>query len=395
MKVAIVGGGAAGFFYAINYATNHPQANITIYEQSKDVLGKVKISGGGRCNVTHACFVPKDLSKYYPRGQKELIGPFHTFACGDTMEWFDVRGVELKIEDDGRVFPVSNSSQSIVDCLMGECRRLGIRIKTNTKVKDLHLASDDKWTIDFGEKNVTVVDKLFIGSGSSTFFWKILSKLGHTVIPPVPSLFTFNIKDKKINDLPGISLPNASVKVLDTKMEESGPLLITHWGLSGPAVLKLSAWGATELHSRNYHFDICVDWIPSTHDADILDYKRENASKMVLSRALFGMPNRLWASLLSDHSLEGKRWGDLSKVAMTALVNQLKSHKLSVRGKSTFKEEFVTAGGVDLKEVNFKNFSSKLLPNLYFAGEVLNIDAITGGFNFQAAWTGGYLAALD
>ncbi len=395
MKVGVVGGGAAGFFYAINYAIKHPEAKVTIYEQSKDVLGKVKISGGGRCNVTHACFIPKDLSKFYPRGQKELIGPFHSFACGDTMEWFDSRGVALKIEDDGRVFPESNSSQSIVDCLMGECRRLGIRIMTNTKVKDLHIMPDDTWQIDFGEGNGTLVDKLFIASGSSPFFWKILTRCGHSVVPPVPSLFTFNIKDPKIKDLPGISMPNAEIKVLDTKMQESGPLLITHWGLSGPAVLKLSAWGAVELNSRNYQFDISVDWIPSVSEEEIIEYKNTNASKMVLSRSLFGIPNRLWASLLSDHDLEGKRWGDLSKISMQSLINQFKSQRFSVRGKSTFKEEFVTAGGVDLKEVNFKNFSSKLLPNLHFAGEVLNIDAVTGGFNFQAAWTGAYLAALD
>jgi predicted Rossmann fold flavoprotein len=392
MKVGVIGGGAAGFFYAINFAINNPEAKITIFEQGKTVLNKVKISGGGRCNVTHACFDPRDLTKFYPRGEKELRGPFHKFACGDTIEWFEKRGVELKIEEDGRMFPTTNSSQTIIDCLESECKKYGIRISTSQKVTNLKLNSDNTWHVQFKERSENF-DKLFIGTGSSTYFWNILAELGHNIIKPVPSLFTFNIKDRAIKDLPGISVPNAHIKVIDSKLESNGPLLITHWGLSGPGILKLSAWGANILNDKNYNFQIEVDWIPHIDSEEIIDQKELQKGKFIKDKNPFGLPSRLWFNMIVDSSFYTKRWADLSKSELLELTNKLKSRVFKVQGKSTFKNEFVTAGGVDLKEVNFKNFSSKLLPNLHMAGEVINVDAITGGFNFQAAWTGAWIAA--
>ena len=391
-KIAVIGGGAAGFFYAINKATFDPQAQIIIFEQSKNVLNKVKISGGGRCNVTHACFDPRELVQNYPRGSKELLGPFNSFACGDTIAWFDERGIELKIEEDGRMFPITNSSQTIIDCFMSECERLNITIKNQCKVKNLVLSDNEKWQLDTSE-GLKVFDLVFLGTGSSPFFWDILKNLGHHIVDPVPSLFTFNIRDKSIKDLPGISVPNAVVTIPKFKLEAFGPLLVTHWGLSGPAILKLSAWGARFLKECDYIFDIFIDWVPHISDEQIEEIKKKLGGKFISDKNPFSLPNRLWQNLILDSSFQKKRWADLSKSEMIELKNTLKRRPYSVKGKSTFKSEFVTAGGVDLKEINFKDFSSKLLPNLYLAGEVINIDAITGGFNFQAAWTGAYLAS--
>ncbi len=391
-KVAVIGGGAAGFFYAINKAIFDPKAQIIIYEQSKNVLNKVRISGGGRCNVTHACFDPRELVQSYPRGSKELLGPFNSFACGDTIAWFDERGIELKIEEDGRMFPITDSSQTIIDCFISECERLNIKIKTQCKVKNLILKEDRKWQIDTTEGQ-EVFDQVFLGTGSSPFFWNILKNLGHHIVDPVPSLFTFNIKDKSINNLPGISVPNAIVTIPEFKLEADGPLLITHWGLSGPAILKLSAWGARTLEQCNYKFSICIDWIPLISDEEIEMHKNSLGGIFIKDKNPFKLPNRLWQNLISDTSFQNKRWADLTKIELAELISMLKNRAYSVNGKSTFKAEFVTAGGVDLREVNFKDFSSKILPNLYLAGEVINIDAITGGFNFQAAWTGSYLAS--
>lgn len=391
----IVGGGAAGFFTAINVAEINSKLRIAILERGNEVLSKVRISGGGRCNVTHAEFIPNELSKNYPRGEKELKGPFHTFMTGDTMDWFDRRGIALKIEEDGRVFPVSDSSQTIIDCFLSETKRLGIEVLKNHSVKKFE--QDDKnWKVitTQGEFRTT---KLMIATGSNPKIWKHLHDMGHETIDPVPSLFTFNIKDSRIKNLPGV-VTNASVRIKDAKLKSEGPLLITHWGMSGPAILKLSAWGAVALNKRQYRFEINVNWLQEYSQQEILEelkeLKQENAKQQLYKYAQFELPKRLWQSLVIASGIQqNSRWADLNKKQLSALSEQLTQSVFQVDGKSTFKEEFVTAGGVHLKEVNFKTFESRKYQNLYFAGEVLNIDAITGGFNFQNAWTGAFIAA--
>ncbi|WP_378178987.1 NAD(P)/FAD-dependent oxidoreductase [Aquimarina sp. SS2-1] len=391
----IIGGGAAGFFTAINVAENDPNLKIAILERGKEVLSKVKVSGGGRCNVTHAEFIPDALTKNYPRGEKELKGPFHTFMTGDTMEWFDSRGVALKIEDDGRIFPVSDSSQSIIDCFLSETKRLGIEVLTNHSVKDFY-QEKEAWKVVTSQGNFETV-KLMIATGSNPKIWTKLNSLEHQTIDAVPSLFTFNIKDNRIKGLPGIAT-NASVQVKNSKLLSDGPLLITHWGMSGPAILKLSAWGAIELNSYQYNFEIIVNWIQDYSHEEALNIlkvlKNKNPKQQVSKYTQFELPKRLWQSLVAASGMESTtRWADTNKSQLNKLSEELTKGVFQVNGKSTFKEEFVTAGGIDLKEVNFKTFESKRHKNLYFAGEVLNIDAITGGFNFQNAWTGAYIAA--
>jgi len=359
------------------------------------VLEKVKISGGGRCNVTHACWTPMELVKNYPRGFKELLGPFNRFAAGDTVDWFEKRGVPLKIEEDGRMFPETDDSQTIIDCLWESAIRAGVKIRTQTRVKHFDFGiNSEQWKI-ITEDQEFIADKLLLATGSNPFVWKALQGMGHQIIPPVPSLFTFNIKDARIQDLPGISVPEALVQVKNSKLSAKGPLLITHWGMSGPAILKLSAWDARELADLNYDFTIIVNWLNQKTDTvleDLLELKNDHPKKQIFANPQFGLTTRLWKKLVAAAKIsEEKRWADLSKKEMQALVHQLCNAEFPVKGKSTFKEEFVTAGGIDLKEVNFKTFESKLFPGLYFAGEVLNIDAITGGFNFQAAWTGGWI----
>lgn len=393
--VIIAGGGAAGFFTAINIAEANPKLKIAILERGKEVLSKVRISGGGRCNVTHACFIPNDLVKFYPRGEKELKGPFNQFCSGDTIEWFERHGVELKIEDDGRMFPVTDSSQTIIDCFLEASKKLGIQILMGESIQSLYRA-DDHWKIETN-KEVFLADKLVMATGSNPKMWDMLEELGHTIISPVPSLFTFNIKDGRIKDLMGVSAI-ATVKVKGTKLEASGPLLITHWGMSGPVILRVSAWGARELFTKNYQFTLQVNWL-NDMDADECDevlksLKQEHAKKTVSKKSPFDFPNRLWESLVTASGIDIEtRWADLTRNQLQALAVQLTNGGFQVNGKSTFKDEFVTAGGVDLKEVNFKTMESKRVEKLYFAGEVLNIDAITGGFNFQNAWTGGFIAA--
>ncbi|WP_276976122.1 NAD(P)/FAD-dependent oxidoreductase [Flavobacterium filum] len=393
--VLIVGGGAAGFFAAINLAEKNPNYKIAILERGKEVLTKVRISGGGRCNVTHACFVPNDLVKFYPRGEKELRGPFHQFCSGDTIEWFEKHGVELKIEEDGRMFPVSDSSQTIIDCFLNAAKKYKIDILTGQSVQSI-FRSEDSWKVETNQQTFRC-DNLVMTTGSNPKMWEMLEKLGHTIVPPVPSLFTFNIKDKRIKDLMGVSA-FATVKVKNSKLWASGPLLITHWGMSGPGILRLSAWGARELFDKNYQFILEVNWLNDATleevENQLKKLKLEHAKKVVGKKSPFDFPNRLWESLVlaSEISLETK-WADLSKKQLQNLALQLSSGQFLVNGKSTFKEEFVTAGGIDLKEINFKTMESKLLPNVYFAGEILNIDAITGGFNFQNAWTGGFIVS--
>ena len=393
--IIIVGGGAAGFFTAINIVEKNPTLKVAILERGSEVLQKVRISGGGRCNVTHACFEPNELVKFYPRGEKELRGPFHQFGAGDTIEWFEKHGVTLKIESDGRMFPVSNSSQTIIDCFLEATKKLGIAVLTGQSVQSI-FKQQALWKIETQTENY-LCEKLVLATGSNPKVWEMLQNFGHAVIAPVPSLFTFNIKDSRIKELPGVTA-QATVKVKDTKLISSGPLLITHWGMSGPAILKLSAWGARILHDKNYQFTIFVNWL---NDADseevekkLKELEQEHAKKSVSKKSPFELTNRLWESLVLASGIESEtKWADLSKIQLTNLVNQLVNGTFQVNGKSTFKEEFVTAGGIDLKEINFKTMESKLHENLYFAGEIVNIDAITGGFNFQNAWTSGFIVA--
>jgi predicted Rossmann fold flavoprotein len=401
--VIIAGGGAAGFFTAINLAEINPALRIAILERGKSVLEKVRISGGGRCNVTHACYVPNELAKFYPRGEKELRGPFHQFAAGDTVTWFESHGVGLKTEGDGRMFPVSDSSQTIIDCFIEAARKLKIDVLTGQSVQSVFKSG--RWKIDT-QHDSFACEKLVIATGSNPKIWTLLERIGHTIVPPVASLFTFNIKDARIAGLPGISA-EASVKIDGTSLEASGPLLITHWGMSGPAILRLSAWGARELAERDYRFSITVNWTKDFFADGIAEILREakqiHARKSALKKspfdqsmefAGFSLPNRLWESLATASGIsEEIRWADLSRTQIQQLAGQLTSGKFNVDGKSTFKEEFVTAGGVNLKEIDFRTMRSKIDPDLFFAGEVLDIDAITGGFNFHNAWTGGFIAA--
>jgi predicted Rossmann fold flavoprotein len=359
------------------------------------VLEKVRISGGGRCNVTHACFVPNDLVKFYPRGEKELRGPFHQFCSGDTIEWFEKHGVELKIEDDGRMFPTSDSSQTIIDCFLGLTHKLKIDVLTGQSVQSL-FHGDQYWKVETNHGSFSC-QKIVMTTGSNPKIWELLESMNHTIIPPVPSLFTFNIKDNRIKDLMGVSA-FANVKVKGTKLEAYGPLLITHWGMSGPGILRLSAWGAIILAEKKYQFVIEINWLNDvTFDQameTLKELKQEHAKKVVSKKSPFDFPNRLWESLVLASAIDSAtKWADLTKMQLTNLANQLTNGQFQVNGKSTFKEEFVTAGGIDLKEINFKTMESKLHPNLYFAGEIVNIDAITGGFNFQNAWTSGFIVA--
>ena len=391
----IVGGGAAGFFTAINIVERNPKAKVAILERGAEVLGKVRISGGGRCNVTHACFEPNELVKFYPRGEKELRGPFHQFCSGDTIEWFERHGVALKIEDDGRMFPVSNSSQTIIDCFLKATQQLGIKVLTGQSVQSI-FKKDNYWKIDTQNQNYQA-ENLILATGSNPKIWEMLQEFGHAIIPPVPSLFTFNSKDPRIKELPGVSA-KVTVRVKDTKLEATGPLLITHWGMSGPAILKLSAWGARILHDKNYQFTLLVNWLNTIDTeeaiAQLKTLKQEQAKKTVAKKSPFELTNRLWESLVLAAGISTEtKWADLSKTQLQHLAQQLTNSVFPINGKSTFKEEFVTAGGIDLKEINFKTMESKIHPNLYFAGEIVNIDAITGGFNFQNAWTSGFIVA--
>jgi predicted Rossmann fold flavoprotein len=393
--IIIVGGGAAGFFTAINIVENNQKLKVAILERGKTVLEKVRISGGGRCNVTHACFVPNDLVKFYPRGEKELRGPFHQFCSGDTIEWFEKHGVELKIEDDGRMFPTSDSSQTIIDCFLGLTHKLKIEVLTGQSVQSL-FHGENYWKVETNHETFSC-QKLVMTTGSNPKIWELLRSMNHTIIPPVPSLFTFNIKDARIKDLMGVSA-FANVKVKGTKLEASGPLLITHWGMSGPGILRLSAWGAIILAEKKYQFVIEINWLNDvTFDEameTLKELKQEHAKKVVSKKSPFDFPNRLWESLVLASAIDAEtKWADLTKMQLTNLANQLTNGQFQVNGKSTFKEEFVTAGGIDLREINFKTMESKLHENLFFAGEIVNIDAITGGFNFQNAWTSGFIVA--
>ena len=393
--IIIIGGGAAGFFTAINIVEKNPNLKVAILERGKTVLEKVRISGGGRCNVTHACFVPNDLVKFYPRGERELKGPFHQFCSGDTIEWFEKHGVSLKIEEDGRMFPTTDSSETIIDCFLKATRQLDIQVLTQQSVQSL-FRGENYWKIETQNEHYSA-EKVVMTTGSNPKIWELLVQLGHTIVEAVPSLFTFNCKDSRIKDLMGLSTP-ATVSVAGTKLEATGPLLITHWGMSGPGILRLSAWGARILAEKKYQFTVVINWLPEEDRESCMallkTIRGEQSKKKVARKAPVDLPNRLWDNLVQAAGIaDEQKWADVTNKQLQQLAEQLTHGQFQVNGKSTFKEEFVTAGGIDLKEVNFKTMESKLLPHLYFAGEVVNIDAITGGFNFQNAWTGGFIIA--
>ena len=394
-KVIIIGGGASGFFTAANIDTK--LYDVTILEQNSDVLQKVKISGGGRCNVSHAYFDPRELVQFYPRGNKELLSVFTKFQPGDTMNWYEEHGVALKIEDDNRIFPESNSSQSIIDCLVNECKKNNVKILTKQTVTEI-LPQENGYKIHTTDQNY-FADYVVFSTGSSPKAFKILEKLGHQIITPVPSLFTFNIKNEILKDLMGTSFQYVDIEIPKLNLEESGSLLITHWGLSGPAILKLSAWGARELAALKYQFEIIVNFIGTASEDALEIFKnfKENEPKKSIGQAkIFDITNRFWQRILFVSGIDtAKQLANINNKEMQKIIENLCCCRMNVTGKSTFKEEFVTAGGVDLKEMDFKTMKSKKLPNFYISGEVLNIDAVTGGFNFQACWSEGWLIAQD
>ena len=392
-SVVVIGGGAAGFFFAIQHMNFYPTDKVIMLEQGKEGLSKVRISGGGRCNVTHACYDPGDLAMNYPRGRKEMLGPFHHFAPGDIMSWFEEKGVPLKMEEDGRVFPVSDSSDSIIQCFLEETRKLGIKVTYRTKVTDFY-KEGNKWNVLTASGDSYLADKLFLCTGSSLYFWKILAGKGIQIIDPVPSLFTFRVSDSRIKGLQGISFPHTKISSHAGSYVSEGPLLITHWGFSGPAILKLSAFEAILFYQSKYKFHIFIDLLPNMTIAKIRDVIKTCDDKRIVPKNPFDIPKRYWNNLMNQLGMDSsKNWADLKNSELELIIQELKNAKFLVIGKSTFKEEFVTAGGIDLKEVDFTSFELKNLPGAFAAGEVLNIDAITGGFNFQAAWTGAYIAA--
>ncbi len=419
LKVVVVGGGAAGFFAAIAAAATHPGTRVILLEAGRKPLAKVRISGGGRCNVTHACFDPAVFVQNYPRGSKALRGPFSRFQARDTVEWFARRGVELKTEADGRMFPITDDSATIVDCLLSDARNAGVEIRTGTAVEQASslLAnsqtpvegassrfanSDSQFEIKLKSGEVLRSDRLLLATGSSPQGHRIAKNLGHSIVTPVPSLFTFNLKDERLEDLAGVSVARVRLRLADKEsgksknLEQTGPVLITHWGLSGPAVLKLSAWGARFLSDRGYRANLLINWLPQYNREELrgqLQLRRGKEKKAIANSCPFPLPRRLWESVLKAAAIDSQQlWAQLSNKSIDRLVGELASGKYQIKGKGVFKEEFVTCGGVSLKEVNFKTMESRLCPGLYLAGEVLDLDGVTGGFNFQSAWTTGWLA---
>ncbi len=397
-KLVVIGGGAAGFFCAINAAAFNHELEIIIIEKTTKLLSKVKVSGGGRCNVTHSCFSIAEMIKNYPRGENFVKKAFHQFFTTDTINWFAKRSVQLKTEADGRMFPVTNSSQTIIDCLMKEINKYGIKILMNKEVKKLSVVSG-QLSVEFANDERIDADFVCVSSGgfakSIQFNW--LKDLGHSIEEPVPSLFTFNIPADPIKSLMGITVEKAMVKITGTKFSQQGPLLITHWGLSGPAVLKLSAFAARELHKANYDFMITVNWLPDYNEQTLkekfLQKRKELASQKIVNRNPFFLPQRLWEYFLQQSGInQNIRWADLPAKQQNILIKILCAQEFHVKGKTTFKEEFVTAGGIKLNEIDANTMQSKIVPNLFFAGEVMDIDGITGGFNFQHAWTSGWIA---
>ncbi len=403
-RLIVIGGGAAGFFCAVNAARMDRSLKVTIIEKNSKLLSKVKVSGGGRCNVTHACFDIIEMSKQYPRGQHFVKRTFHQFFTTDTINWFEERGVKLKTEEDGRMFPVTDSSQTVINCLLKEANKFGVEILMNTQVEKIN-AQRSMFNVQCSSGKIFDADFICIATGgypkSSMFDW--LKELGHSIDDPVPSLFTFNLPKHPITKLMGVSVEKARMKINGTKLDEEGPLLITHWGLSGPVVLRLSAWGARELKIRNYELKITINWLNDFNEESIRkrfhELRSENASQKIVNKNSFGLPSRLWEFLAEQSGIKndpiaiGWRWADLPSAEQNKFIKNLCSYECAVKGKTTFKEEFVTAGGIKLNEVDANTMMSKKIPNLFFAGEVLDVDGITGGFNFQHAWSSGFIAA--
>ncbi|MGN6417661.1 MAG: NAD(P)/FAD-dependent oxidoreductase [Pseudobacter sp.] len=410
-QLIVIGGGAAGFFCAINAARLHPELKVLLLEKSSKVLSKVKVSGGGRCNVTHQCDSISEMMKKYPRGGNFVKKAFHHFFTKDTIAWFNERGVELKTEADNRVFPVTDSSQTIIDCLVAELNRYEVELWMNTDIKEIVVNKDNdadtagtskspRFQLKSADGKIFEADAVCVACGgfpkSSMFEW--LRQLGHSIEEPVPSLFTFNMPNNPITGLMGVSVPDAQVRITGSKLSSSGPLLVTHWGMSGPAILRLSAWGARELAAVNYHFTAVVNWVTAFNESSMRDeiqhLRFEHASQKIGQRNPFQLPQRLWDYLLQQSDIKpDSRWADLPAKEQNKLIKNLCAQEHSVKGKTTFKEEFVTAGGIRLNEVDAGTMQSKLVPGLYFAGEILDVDGITGGFNFQHAWTSGFIAA--
>ncbi|HET6528652.1 MAG TPA: NAD(P)/FAD-dependent oxidoreductase [Balneolaceae bacterium] len=399
--LGVIGGGAAGFFAAVNAARLHPPWHVIIFEKSREVLSKVRISGGGRCNVTHHCFDPEILSMAYPRGARELRWAFEQFQAEDTVQWFNERGVELKAESDGRMFPVTDDSSTIINCLKKEAKKYGVEIRTKTRVDAIE-RNNAQYQLSLRNGKEITCDAVVIAAGGSNragnYNW--IKELNHSVVDPVPSLFTFNFRDKIFKDLAGISVKKASVSIEGTNFEHTGPMLITHWGLSGPAVLKTSSWAARYLFDQEYRFTIRVNWLHPKNEQQIREIlsklREKNARKMVSNQDELPIPNRLWKRFLKLANVSEKtRWAELSNKEIHHLSKELTNASYEIQGKTTYKEEFVTSGGIPLNEVNMGTMESKTCPNLYFAGEVLNIDGITGGYNFQSAWTTGWIATQN
>ncbi|SMG33586.1 hypothetical protein SAMN05661096_02133 [Marivirga sericea] len=398
-KIIIIGAGAAGIFGAISIATKNPDAEVVVLEKSSKLLSKVKISGGGRCNVTNVCQEPKELIKHYPRGHKKLKKAFEEFGSKEIVQWFESRGVNLKSEADGRIFPVTDDSQTIINCLLNECKKHKVVIRTKVAVESIS-KTEKGFSLNIkGSENIEC-DKVLVATGGhnklGAFQWLI--DLGHSITEPVPSLFTFNLPASSITALSGVSVSEVEVKIAGTKLSYQGPLLITHWGLSGPAVLKLSAWGARMLHEKNYEYSVVVNWLKIDSEEDarqkLIEFQSQNPKKMLFNSNPFQLPKRLWDYLLTKSEIDEElRWNNFSGKKFNKLINHLVADLYEASGKTTFKEEFVTAGGVKLGDINMQTMESRRYPGLYFAGEILDIDGVTGGFNFQAAWTTAWLAS--
>jgi len=397
IRIVVVGGGAAGFFGAIAAAEANPKASVILLEKSAHVLAKVRISGGGRCNVTQACFDARELSTRYPRGGRALIGPFTRFGPADTIEWFESRGVKLKTEPDGRMFPVTDSSQTIIDCLTAAARKGRVRILTETGLKSAHRRDGDGFDLTLTKGSTLECDRLLWAGGGCKTESHPAAQLGHTLAAPVPSLFTFHVNSPWIRELAGVSLDPVQVSVPGTDLKQTGPVLCTHAGLSGPAILRLSAWGASKLHDKGYRFDLRINWLPNSSPESLLaemQSRRDTSGAQTLLRSRWNpLPARLWEQLIRQAGIsDDTRWAKLSRSSALALVKELSCTTVNVTGKSMNKEEFVTCGGIHLTDVDFKTMESRLVPGLYFAGEALDIDGITGGYNFQNAWTTGWIA---
>jgi predicted Rossmann fold flavoprotein len=398
-RVIVVGGGAAGFFAAITCAESAPGTEVFLLEKGPQFLSKVRISGGGRCNVTHACFDAREFAARFPRGGQALIGPFQRFQASDTVEWFASRGVKLKTEEDGRMFPITDSSQTIIECLVEAAERAGVKLVTGRGVEEVKKSAHRGFELKLSNGELLECERLLLATGGcrTAAMGRLAESLGHALVPPVPSLFTFHIEVPWLRDLAGVSVQNVEVSVPRTKLGERGPLLVTHWGLSGPVILRLSAWGARELHALEYKFPFQVNWLPELNENGINDElnrrHKEQPGRLVVNVPIGSSPARLWEQLVLSAGIpRGMRWADLSRANRRGLVEKLRRTEFSVTGKSLNKEEFVTCGGVKLNAVNFKTMESRICPGLHFAGELLDIDGITGGFNFQSAWTTGWIA---